>query len=112
MRSQGLRWVAPVERIEPPALFDYLSSRRRAKSAGGELVTSPEAARRVREALRNHELVAIAADRDVGSPTLTVDFFGHPARLPSAPATGPADPEPQSWWAASADPRPDASWDA
>ncbi len=87
MKSQGLRWVAPIERIEPPALFDYLSSRRGAKSAGGELVTSPQAARRVRDALRNHELVAIAADRDVGSPTLTVDFFGHPARLPSAPAT-------------------------
>lgn len=87
MASRGLRWVAPVERIEPPALFDYLISRRGAKSAGGELVTSPQAARRVRDALRNHELVAIAADRDVGSPTLEVDFFGHPARLPSAPAT-------------------------
>jgi phosphatidylinositol dimannoside acyltransferase len=87
MASRGLRWVAPVEQVEPPALFDYLRSRRGAKSAGGELVTSPDAARRVRAALRNHELVAIAADRDVGSPTLTVDFFGHPAQLPSAPAT-------------------------
>jgi phosphatidylinositol dimannoside acyltransferase len=87
MASRGLRWVAPVERIEPQALFEYLTSRRGAKSAGGELVTSPDAARRVREALRNHELVAIAADRDVGSATLTVEFFGHSARLPSAPAT-------------------------
>jgi len=85
--AHGLRWVAPVERVEPPALFDYLRSRRGARSTGGEVVAAHGAARRVRDALRNHELVAIAADRDVGASSLPVTFFGHPANLPSGPAT-------------------------
>ncbi len=86
MAAHGVRWVAPVERLEPPALFDYLLSRRGARSAGGELVAAPGAARRVRDALRDHEVVAIAADRDVGSSNLPVSFFGHSANLPSGPA--------------------------
>ncbi|HEV7200480.1 MAG TPA: hypothetical protein VGO32_06730 [Candidatus Limnocylindria bacterium] len=87
MQEHGLRWVTPVEAIEPRALFDYLRSRRGAGSASGELVAAPGAARRVLEGLRHHEMVAIAADRDVGTATVEVEFFGHPARMPSGPAT-------------------------
>jgi KDO2-lipid IV(A) lauroyltransferase len=87
MQEHGLRWVTPVEAIEPRALFDYLRSRRAVGSASGELVAAPGAARRVLEGLRNHEMVAIASDRDVGTATVEVDFFGHRARMPSGPAT-------------------------
>jgi KDO2-lipid IV(A) lauroyltransferase len=87
MQQHGLRWVTPVEAIEPRALFDYLRSRRAVGSASGELVAAPGAARRVLEGLRNHEMVAIASDRDVGTATVEVDFFGHRARMPSGPAT-------------------------
>jgi KDO2-lipid IV(A) lauroyltransferase len=85
--SRGLRWVAPVERIEPPALFDYLRSRRGAKGQGGELVAAPGSGRRAIQALKRGELVAIAADREVEGNSVVVDFFGHPARIPSGPAT-------------------------
>lgn len=87
MQAHGLRWVTPVEAIEPRALFDYLRARRGVGSASGELVAAPGAARRMLNGLRNHEMVAIAADRDVGTATLEVEFFGHKARLPSGPAT-------------------------
>jgi KDO2-lipid IV(A) lauroyltransferase len=47
----------------------------------------PDAARRILRGLQDGELVAIATDRDLGTPTATVTFFGHPARVPSGPAS-------------------------
>jgi KDO2-lipid IV(A) lauroyltransferase len=87
LARRGVRWIAPIERIEPPALFEYLLSRRGARSSGGELVVPPDAARRVLAGLRKGAVVAIATDRDVGTPTVEVRFFGHPAQVPSGPAT-------------------------
>lgn len=87
LAARGLPWVAPVERIEPPELFEYLRSRRGAGNLGGEIVAPPRAARRVLTALRAGELVAIAADRDVLGNGQDVIFFGHPTRLPSGPAS-------------------------
>jgi len=86
LASHGLRWVAPVERIEPPELFEYLRARRGAGSVGGEMVPPPSG-RRVLNALRQGEVVAIAADRDVLGSGREVSFFGHPARVPDGPAT-------------------------
>jgi KDO2-lipid IV(A) lauroyltransferase len=87
LAKRGVRWIAPMERIEPPALFEYLLSRRGTRSTGGELVVPPDAARRILRGLQDGELVAIATDRDLGTPTATVTFFGHPARVPSGPAS-------------------------
>jgi KDO2-lipid IV(A) lauroyltransferase len=81
------RWIAPMERIRPRALFEYLSSRRGGRSSGGELVVPPDAARKVLRALRDGAVVAIATDRDLGTPTARVTMFGHPAEVPSGPAT-------------------------
>jgi KDO2-lipid IV(A) lauroyltransferase len=86
LAARGLRWVAPVERIEPPELFAYLRSRRGAGSVGGEMV-APPSGRRVLHALRHGEVVAIAADRDVSGSGREVSFFGHPARVPDGPAS-------------------------
>jgi KDO2-lipid IV(A) lauroyltransferase len=87
LARRGLRWIGPIERIQPRALFEYLLSRRGARSTGGELVVPPDAGRRVLRALREGAVVAIAADRDLGTPAVEVTFFGHPARVPSGPAT-------------------------
>ena len=87
LASRGMRWIAPMERIEPRALFEYLLSRRGGRSTGGELVMPPDAARRILRGLRDGAVVAIATDRDLGSPTVTVTMFGHPAAVPSGPAT-------------------------
>lgn len=87
LASRRIRWIAPVERIKPRALFEYLLSRRGGRSSGGELVVPPDAARRILRGLREGAVVAIATDRDLGSPTVTVTMFGHPAEVPSGPAT-------------------------
>lgn len=87
LATTGRRWVAPVERLEPPELFDYLRSRRGARSMGGEMVTPPAAGRRALHGLRHGELVGIAADRDLGGSAAEVELFGHPARVPDGPAT-------------------------
>lgn len=86
LSRRGVRWMAPVERIEPPELFAFLKSRRGAGSVGGEMVPPPNS-RRALQALRQGDLVAIAADRDVMGNGREVRFFGHPTRLPDAPAT-------------------------
>lgn len=83
---RGVRWMAPVERIEPPELFAFLKSRRGAGSVGGEMVPPPNG-RRALQALRQGDLVAIAGDRDVMGNGRDVRFFGHPTRVPDAPAT-------------------------
>jgi KDO2-lipid IV(A) lauroyltransferase len=80
------RWIAPMERIRPQALFEFLLSRRAARASGGELVVPPDAARRVLRAIRDGAVVAIATDRDLGTPSVRVTMFGHPARVPSGPA--------------------------
>jgi len=85
LARRGVRWVAPVERVEPPELFAYLRSRRGAGSMGGEMVPPPSG-RRVLHALRNGELVAIAADRNVAGTGHEVTLFGHPTRVPDSPA--------------------------
>lgn len=87
MAVRGLRWVAPVERIDPPELFAYLLSRRGVATTGGELVPVPEAGRRVLQGLRRGEVVAIVADRDISGTGVEVLLFGHPARVPNGPAT-------------------------
>lgn len=86
LSRRGVRWMAPVERIEPPELFEFLKSRRGAGSVGGEMVPPPNG-RRALQALRQGDLVAIAADRDVMGNGREVRFFGHPARVPDGPAT-------------------------
>lgn len=44
------------------------------------------AARGCLEALRRNEIVALVGDRDYTGARETVEFFGHPARLPDGPA--------------------------
>lgn len=84
--QRGGRWLAPIERIEPPELFEFLSSRRGGRNQGGELVTPPRAGRRSIEALRSRQVVAVAADRELIGTSRVATFFGHPTRVPDGPA--------------------------
>lgn len=87
LERHGLRWMAPMERTRPRALFEYLLSRRGAGGAGGELVVPPRVGRRMLRAVRDGAIVAIATDRDLGPPSVRVTMFGHPAQVPSGPAS-------------------------
>jgi lauroyl/myristoyl acyltransferase len=72
--------TAPVERIRPPRLFDYVCRLR--ASHGLRLVPVDGPLLALVRALRRGQVVALAADRDVTASGQVVDFFGAPARLP------------------------------
>lgn len=76
--------TAPVEEIKPRELFEFVHRRR---GAGRISVVPLSRARRpMIEALRRGEVVALAADRDLGGDGIEVELFGHPTTLPAGPA--------------------------
>ncbi len=78
---RGLTVFAPVERLEPPRLFDYICRLRvshglRLLPVDGPLLT-------LVRALRQGQVVALAADLDVTASGQMVNFFGTPTFLPT-----------------------------
>jgi phosphatidylinositol dimannoside acyltransferase len=84
-RVRHLPVSAVVERIEPPALFDWFVEFRR--SIGLEIVPlGPDAGRSIMAAVRQARVVALLCDRDITGSGVEVDFFGEKTTLPSGPA--------------------------
>jgi phosphatidylinositol dimannoside acyltransferase len=84
-RVAGVPMTAVVERIEPPALFDWFVSYR--ESIGMQIVPlGPEAGRSVVTAIKQRHVVALLSDRDIGGGGVEVSFFGEKTTLPSGPA--------------------------
>jgi KDO2-lipid IV(A) lauroyltransferase len=73
----------PVERIEPPALFDLVSALR--TQPGFTLVAADLGLRPSLRALQRGDLVTLFADWDSTGHGVEVPFFGRPARLPGGP---------------------------
>jgi KDO2-lipid IV(A) lauroyltransferase len=77
--------TAVVERIEPPALFDWFVEYRR--GIGMEIVPlGPNAARDVVAAVRQRHVIPLLSDRDIGGGGVEVTFFGEKTTLPAGPA--------------------------
>lgn len=70
----------PVERLQPPRLFDYVCRLRTGHGLRLLPIDGPLLA--LFRALRRGEVVGLAADRDITASGRVVDFFGAPARLP------------------------------
>lgn len=84
--AHGYPLTVPVERMEPPELFDFLVNLRRSK--GINVVPLDRAPREVFRALRNGEIVGLAGDRLVGERGgEVVEFFGRPTVLPTGPVS-------------------------
>jgi KDO2-lipid IV(A) lauroyltransferase len=84
--AQGLRAMAPIEEIEPRALFEFLAARR----GGGavELVPLRRSRSPLSRRLREGGVVGVLGDRVIGQGSGThVTVFGHPVLLPNGPAT-------------------------
>jgi KDO2-lipid IV(A) lauroyltransferase len=78
--------TAVVERVEPDALFDWFTEYRR--DMGVNVVPlGPEAGREVTRAIKDHHVIALLSDRDIGGKGIEVDFFGEKTTLPGGPAT-------------------------
>ena len=84
LATHGLRPLAPIEVIEPPALFEFLAARR--GGGGPELVALQHARRPLIERLRAGGIIAIIGDRDLDGTGHPVMMFGHPTTMPIGPA--------------------------
>jgi lauroyl/myristoyl acyltransferase len=77
--------TAVVERIEPPALFDWFVELR--ETFGLTVVPlGPEAGKAIVGAVKAGQAVALLCDRDIGRSGVEVTFFGEKTTLPSGPA--------------------------
>lgn len=76
----GVPVTIPVERIQPPRLFDYVCRLR--TSHGLRLVPIDGPLLSLFRALRRGEVVGLAADLDITATGQWVSFFDAPARLP------------------------------
>lgn len=84
--AEGIRAVAPIEEIEPRALFEFLVERRASGGNLVELVPLGRSRRRMTEVLRAGGVAALIADRDLAGSGMPVTIFGHPTTLPVGPA--------------------------
>lgn len=80
----GLRAALIAERVDPPALYQYMA---RLRSAMGIEVIAPGAAsiRTVINLLNNNGILLLAADRDVTNHGHPVTFFNRETTLPVGP---------------------------
>jgi KDO2-lipid IV(A) lauroyltransferase len=83
--ARGLRPLAPIEEIEPRALFEFLAARRGASNV--DLVPLREATRPLLRRLREGGLVGIIGDRDLDGDGQPVAMFGHMTTMPTGPAS-------------------------
>lgn len=84
--SHGIAGVAPVEETEPKELYRFLLQRRIVGGRGIRLVPLSESMRPMLAALRDGQVVALAADRDLAGDGMRVELFGHETTVPLGPA--------------------------
>ncbi len=80
MLRRGLSITIPVERIEPPEVFAYITALRMSK--GLKLVPIDGPLLDLVRTLRKGGVAGLAGDRDITGTGQIVEFFGHPAHLP------------------------------
>jgi KDO2-lipid IV(A) lauroyltransferase len=80
MLLRGLAITIPVERVEPPELFEYICALR--MSHGLKLIPIDGSLLDLRRTLKKGGVAGLAADRDITGTGQVVNFFGHPAHLP------------------------------
>jgi len=84
--AHGYQPTTVVEPIEPPALFEWFCSYRRA--LGLNIVPlGPEAGSVLLKKLREGLMVGLVCDRDLVGNGIEVEFFGERTTFPAGPAT-------------------------
>lgn len=83
--AMGYKISGLLEPLEPPELYDFFASKRRALGAN-LLPVSTGALRELLLALRRNELLGLVTDRDVTGTGPYVQFFDAPTRFPDGPA--------------------------
>ncbi|MBI1878054.1 MAG: lysophospholipid acyltransferase family protein [Chloroflexi bacterium] len=80
MLLRGLSITIPVERVEPPELFEYICALR--MSQGLKLIPIDGSLLALIRTLKKGGVAGLAGDRDITGAGQVVNFFGHPAHLP------------------------------
>ncbi|MCB0195818.1 MAG: lysophospholipid acyltransferase family protein [Anaerolineae bacterium] len=80
MLLRGLAITIPVERIEPPEIFDYITALRTSK--GLKLIPIDGPLIDLIRTLKKKGVAGLAGDRDITGTGQIIDFFGHSAHLP------------------------------
>jgi lauroyl/myristoyl acyltransferase len=77
---RGLAITIPVERLEPPELFEYVCALR--MSHGLKLIPVDGSLLDLVRTLKKGGVAGLAGDRDITGTGQVVNFFGYPAYLP------------------------------
>lgn len=85
LADRGVPVTAVAERLEPVALFDWMTGLR-AELGISVIALGPDAASGVASALRRNEVVCLPCDRDVAGGGVEVEFLGERTTLPAGPA--------------------------
>lgn len=84
-KVKGHRLTAVVERIEPPALYDWFVGFR--EKIGMTVVPlGNDAGKAVMTGIKEGHIVTLLCDRDITGQGVEVSFFGEKTTLPSGPA--------------------------
>jgi lauroyl/myristoyl acyltransferase len=84
-KVQGHRLTAVVERIEPPALYDWFVGFR--EKIGITVVPlGGDAGKAVMNGIKDGHIITLLCDRDITGQGVEVSFFGEKTTLPSGPA--------------------------
>src|SRR6185437_13137054 len=75
--------VGPLETVQPPELYDLISTERNKAGVRFLPITEGATLREMIAALRRNETVLLALDRDVLHSGVVMPFFGKPARIPT-----------------------------
>ena len=83
--ARGYHITALLEPIQPPELFDLITTRR--QTFGARLLPAgPSAVRELMATLRRNEIVGLITDRDITGTGLPLEFFGVPTTFPEGTA--------------------------
>ena len=83
--QKGTPIVTVAEHLEPERLFTKFLAYR--QSLGMEVLdASARSLALLSQRLRQGRFIALVADRDLSKNGVSVNFFGHPARMPAGPA--------------------------
>jgi len=83
---QGIPVAAIARRLNDPRLNQLLVDFRASNGVRTILRESPKSSREIIKILNDHGLLALLIDQDIQAPSVSVPFFGRPARTPVAAA--------------------------
>jgi len=84
--QKGLPIVAVARQLNDPRLNQLVSDFRATNGVPTILRESGSSSREILRVLRDNHALALVVDQDLMTPSISVPFFGHPARTPVAPA--------------------------